>query len=140
MAGDEGTRTWSLPEELDMGFAVASFSLAVIVIGALGLARPDALMSFVRRFQTPVGIWMAAVLRVAFGIALWLAAPSSRTPAVLQILGVVSVLSGIALPLLGLSRFGAIVSWWERRSTSLQRVWSAVALAFGVFLLWAVTV
>lgn len=123
-----------------MGLVVSGFALAILVVGAMGLASPAALISFVRRWQTRSGIWAAAGFRIAFGVAAWSAAPSSRTPLVLQILGAVSVLSGIALPLLGLSRFAAIVSWWEDRSAGFKRVWSGVACAFGAFLLWSVTV
>ena len=123
-----------------MSFVVAGFSLAIMAIGALGLASPEALMAFVRRWQTPVGIWAAAGFRVAWGVAGWLAAPSARTPIVLQILGAVSVMSGIALPTVGLSRFAAIISWWERRSARFKRAWAGVACAFGGFLLWSVTV
>jgi hypothetical protein len=123
-----------------MGFVVSGFALAILVVGALGLASPEALMSFVRRWKAPLGIWMAAGIRVAFGIALWLAAPSSRVPAVLQILAAVAVMVGIALPLLGLSRFEAILSWWERRSVRFKRAWAGVACAFGGFLLWSVIV
>jgi hypothetical protein len=119
---------------------VSAFSLAILVIGALGLVKPGALLSFVRRWQTPLGISVAAAFRVTFGIALWLAAPPSRVPLVLQILGAVSVTSGMALLLLGLSRFAAIVSWWERRSAAFERLWAGVAFAFGGFLLWSVIV
>jgi hypothetical protein len=122
-----------------MSVVVAGLSLAIMAIGALGLASPEALMSLVRRWQTPLGIWVAAGFRIAFGVAVWLAAPSSRTPTVLQILGALSVMSGIALPLVGLSRFAAIVSWWERRSAGFKRTWAGVACAFGGFLLWSVT-
>jgi len=121
-----------------MSFVVAGFSLAILAIGVLGLASPDALMAFVRRWQTPLGIWIAAAFRVTFGVVFWLAAPSSRVPVLLKILGAVSVLSGVALPLLGLSRFEAIVSWWAGRSAVFKRMWAVVALAFGGFLLWAV--
>lgn len=123
-----------------MGFVVSGFALAILVVGALGLASPEALMSFVRRWQTPSGIWAAAGFRIAFGVAVWLAAPSSRVPAVLQVLSVVSVISGIALPLLGLSRFVAVLSWWEVRSAGFKRAWAGVACAFGGFLLWSVIV
>jgi len=123
-----------------MSFIVAGFSLGIMAIGALGLASPEALMSFVRRWQTPLGLWVAAGFRIAFGVAVWLAASSSRTPTVLQILAAVSVASGIALPLVGLSRFVAIISWWERRSAGVKRAWAGVACAFGGFLLWSVTV
>jgi hypothetical protein len=106
----------------------------------MGVASPAALRSFVRRWQTSSGIWAAAGVRVAFGVAAWSAAPASRTPVVLQVLGVVSIVSGIALPLLGPSRFAAVVSWWERRSVGFTRGWAGVACALGAFLLWSVIV
>ena len=123
-----------------MSFVVAGFSLGIMAIGALGLASPGALMAFVRRWQTPLGLWVAAGFRIVFGVAVWLAAPSSRFPIALQILGAVSVMSGMTLPLVGLSRFAAIVSWWERRSAAFKRTWAGVACAVGGFLLWSVTV
>jgi hypothetical protein len=123
-----------------MGFVVSGFALAILVVGAMGVASPAALMSFVRRWQTASGIWAAAGVRIAFGVAAWSAAPASRAPVVLQVLGAVSILSGIALPLLGLSRLAAVVSWWERRSVGFKRVWAGVACACGAFLLWSVIV
>lgn len=123
-----------------MSFVVSGFALFILVVGGLGLASPEALMSFVRRWQTPAGIWVAAGFRIAFGAAVWLAAPLSRAPVVLQLLAGVSVMSGIALPVLGLSRFAAIVSWWERRPAAFKRLWPGVACVFGGFLLWSVIV
>ena len=123
-----------------MGFVVSGLALAILVIGALGLASPDALTSFVRRWKTPLGVWIAAGARVAFGLALWSAAPSSRIPDALRVLAAVAVAAGLALPLLGLSRFAAILAWWERRSAGFKRAWAGAACAVGGFLLWSVTV
>lgn len=123
-----------------MGFIVSGFALAILIVGALGLVSPEALMSFVRRWQTPAGMWAAAGARLAFGVSVWFAAPSSRAPLALQLLGAVLVLSGMAFPLLGLSRLAAILSWWERRSAGFKRTWAGVAVVFGGFLLWSVTV
>jgi hypothetical protein len=123
-----------------MGFLASAFGLAIVVIGLLGVMRPDALLSFVRRWQTWPGVWTAAALRVAFGAALWLAAPSSRTPVALQVLGAVSLVSGVALPLLGVSGLAAIVRWWARQSATFRRAWAGVACAVGAFVLWSVIV
>jgi hypothetical protein len=123
-----------------MSFLVSAFGLAIVVIGMLGLVNPDALVSFVRRWQTWPGVWTAAALRVVFGVALWLTAPPSRTPVTLQVLGVVSLVSGAALPLLGVSGFAAIVVWWSRRPAAFRRVWAGVAGAVGGFVLWSVSV
>ena len=130
----------SRPEGLGVSVVVSGFALGILVVGALGLASPDALISFVRRWETPLGIWLAATIRVAFGIALWLAAPSSRVPPILQILAAIAVMAGLTLPLLGLSRFAAILSWWQRRSVRFRRAWAGVACAFGGFLLWSLIV
>ena len=123
-----------------MSFLVSGFGLLILVVGALGLASPQTLMSFIRRWQTPAGMWAAAGFRIAFGAAVWLAASASRVPLVLQILAAVSVMSGMALPVLGLSRLVVIVSWWERRPAGFKRLWAGVACAFGGFLLWSVIV
>ena len=122
-----------------MSFLVSAFGLAIVVIGLLGLVSPDALLSFVRRWQTWPGVWAAAAVRVGFGAALWLAAPASRTPVTLQILGVMALVSGAALPLLGVSGFSVIVVWWSRRSAAFKRVWAGVAGAVGGFVVWSVS-
>jgi hypothetical protein len=123
-----------------MDLLASAFGLAIAVIGLLGVVRPDALLSFIWRWQTWPGVWTAAALRVIFGAALWLTAPSSRTPVTLQILGVVSLVSGATLPLLGVSGFGAIVGWWARQSAAFRRAWAGVACAVGGFVLWSVIV
>ena len=123
-----------------MSLVISTFGVAIVAMGALGVASPGALATFARRWQTPLGMWTAAVLRVGLGVALWVAAPSSRTPAVFQFLGVLSIVSGVVLPFLGLSRVAAILTWWTGRSPVFQRTWAGAAVAFGGFLLWASTV
>lgn len=123
----------SLPAAL-----VLAFALAIAGLGAWGLVAPSALVAFVARWQTPTGIALGVALRLAFGVALLLAAPASRAPLALQLLGGFSVLAAAALPLVGTARMEAFVAWWTRRSDAFVRAWSAVALAFGVLLVVAV--
>jgi hypothetical protein len=113
-------------------------SIFVAGMGILGLTSPARMVSFVSRWQSKTGLWVAFIIRLAFGISLWLVAPASRAPGVLQVLAVVSVVSAIVLPLIGVSRFKSILSWWLGRSPGLMRVWLAVALVLGVFILWSV--
>jgi hypothetical protein len=117
---------------------VLVFALAIAGLGAWGLVAPPALIAFVSRWQTPAGIALGAGLRLAFGVALLLAAPGSRAPLALQLLGGLSVLAAAALPLVGSARMETFVAWWTRRSDAFVRAWSAVALAFGVLLVAAV--
>ena len=108
------------------------------VMGVLGLVSPAKMVSFVSRWQSKTGLWVAFIVRLAFGISLWLVALTSRAPVFLQVLAVVSVVSALVLPLIGVSRFKSILSWWSSRSPVFIRVWLAVAVVFGVFILWSV--
>ena len=66
------------------------------------------------------------------------AAPDSRAPTYLLILGAASVFSGLVTPFFGVRRFDAIVDWWRRRSEWVVRLWSAGVLLLGSSLVWAV--
>jgi len=117
---------------------VSVVSIFVASMGVLGLVSPAKMVSYVSRWQSKTGLWAASIIRLAFGISLWLVAPASRAPVVLQVLAVVSVVSALVLPLVGVSRFKSILSWWSSRSPVFIRVWLAVAVVFGVFILWSV--
>jgi len=117
---------------------VSVVSIFVAGMGVLGLASPTRMISFVSRWQSKTGLWVAFIIRLAFGISLWLVAPTSRAPVVLQVLAVVSVVSALVLPLLGVSRFKSFLSWWSSQSPAFMRVWLAVAVVLGVFILWSV--
>jgi hypothetical protein len=119
---------------------VAVVSIMVVCVGILGLISPAGVVDFIARWQSPAGLWTASIVRLVFGIALWLVAPSSRTPVVLKVVSVVSVASAVVLLLAGVSYFESILSWWFHQSTVFQRGWSAVAVAGGAFILWSVIV
>jgi len=113
-------------------------SLFVAALGALGVASPLRLLGVVRYFQTPAGLYFAAALRVVLGVALFFAAPTSRAPELLRILGVVSIVGGVITPFFGLERFRKLLDWWSARGSTFVRAWAAIALAFGLFLAYAV--
>jgi hypothetical protein len=116
---------------------VSVVSIFVAGMGILGLASPAKMVSFVSRWQSKTGLWIAFIVRLAFGVSLWFVAPASRTPLFFQVLAVVSMVSAFVLPWVGVSRLKSILSWWSSRSPGFIRVWSAVALAVGVFILWS---
>jgi hypothetical protein len=121
-----------------MALIVSLLSTLTLGIGVFGLISPAGMRSFVSRFRSRTGFWTAIVLRLVFGVALWRVAPASRAPAVLRALGVVSAASALALPLLGMPRFRAILSWWSRQSPVFVRAWLTAVVVVGAFILWSV--
>ncbi len=122
-----------------MGFIVIGLAVVFIGLGLWGLIAPASFLTFFTRWQTRGGLWAGAVLRLIFGVALWSVASSSRFPTTLQVLAVIFIVGGIALPFIGLARFKSMVAWWLKKPPSFIRVWAVVTLALGVFFVWAVT-
>ena len=112
-------------------------SLFVAALGALGVVSPTRLVSLVRYFQTPAGLYVAAALRVVLGVALFFSAPTSRAPEFMRILGVVIIVAGLITPLFGLTRFRRLIDWWLARGPALLRAWAAFAFGFGLLLAYA---
>lgn len=112
-------------------------SLFVAVLGAVGLASPSRLLGIVRSFQTPLGLYLAAALRLVLGTAIFFAAPASRAPELLRILGVVIVVAGVITPFFGLERFRKLLDWWSAQGPTFVRAWSGFAFALGLLLAYA---
>lgn len=112
-------------------------SAAVAVLGVVGIASPGQLLAIVKRFQTPNGLYAAMVIRLVFGLALFLAASGSREPEVLRILGIVIMVSGLITPAFGLERFRRLLDWWSAHGPGFIRAWAFFAMALGVYLIYA---
>ena len=113
-------------------------SLLVAALGAMGVVSPERLLGIVRRFESPAGLLAAAGFRVILGAVLFFAAPDSRAPGVVRILGVLIFAVGLITPLFGVRRFSRLLKWWSARSSLFTRAWAGFALAFGLLLAYAV--
>lgn len=58
--------------------AARIIGVLILVQGVVGLAAPGFFLPLIQQIQTPPTIYVAAVVRIAFGIVLVLAAPLSR--------------------------------------------------------------
>ena len=121
-----------------MALVVLVLSILVAVVGAVGLVVPASLLAIAGLFVTPVGLYAAAAFRLVLGTAVVVAAPTSRTPTTLRILGVVIIVGGLVTPLLGVERARMFVAWWATQGSAFLRAWAGVALVFGLFLAYAI--
>ena len=123
-----------------MPFAVeisGLLSVFILLLGAWGVLAPSRITDMVNRFASKSGLWFAAGIRLVLGLALWFAAPVSRAPMLLQVLGVIALVAAIVLPLMGVARFKALIDWWTKLSPTAMRLNCLLAVAFGGVILWA---
>ena len=111
-----------------------SLSFLVVALGTLGIVSPQTLVELVRRFLTPNGLFLAAVIRILFGMVYVFAAPNSRAPEFVRVIGVISIVAGVMTPLLRAEQHRKILAWWVDRGPFVLGVWSALALVLGLVL------
>jgi hypothetical protein len=112
--------------------------LLTSAFGAVGIASPSRFLGVVRNFQTPMGLYLAAALRVVLGVALFFAAPTSRALELILILGVVIIVRGVITPFFGVERLRRLLDRWSARGSAFLRGWAILALALGVSLAYAI--
>ncbi len=114
-------------------------SLLIVALGTLGLVSPQRVAALARRFLTPGGLYLAAAIRILFGLVFVFAAPIAGAPELVRVIGVISIVAGVMTPLLRVEQHRKVLDWWVARGPLFMRVWSAVALVLGCVLAYAVS-
>lgn len=119
--------------------AYAAFLIGVLIVfqGLVGILIPQTFMELVAEFQYPPVIYIAALIRVAFGLVLCFEAPASRAPVLLQVLGAFIVIGGMLTPFFGMHFAHVILGWWSNGGVAMVRGWAVLALVLGGFITWA---
>ena len=112
--------------------------LAIAALGVLGIAGPATLLEFGASLLTPTALYLVAGVRVLFGVLLLLVASASRLPKTLRAFGVVIVIAGLLTPLLGAERAAAAFNQLSIQGPMVIRAVSVAALAFGLFVVYAI--
>ena len=121
-----------------MALVALFIGLFIAGLGMLGIVAPEAFLRSVAFFQVPPAIYLAAVNRTLIGIVLVRAAPASRAPKVLRVLGFVIAIGGLLTPFIGIWVGDAIIDWWSAWGTAMVRVWGGAGAASGAFIIYAV--
>lgn len=128
----------NVPHALSTAVVALLIGLLIAAEGLMGLVEPQAFQSMVRFFQVPPVLYVAAVIRVFIGVALVRAAPASRTPRVLRVLGVLVAIGGLLSPFVGAKAASVILGWWTAGGPAVVRSWAGLALLLGIIILYAV--
>ncbi len=116
----------------------ALLGLLIIVAGIVVIARPSRVGDIADRMLTTSAIKAGAILgRIAIGILLLLAAPDTRLPTFMTILGFLSIIGGVALAIMKEAWVNGLVGWWANQSKTILRVWGVLIALFGSVIVYA---
>src|SRR5580765_6412879 len=103
----------------------------VIAAGVAAILAPVAILGLRSLAATTGALLVFGALRVAIGLALFLAAPASRAPRTLKAAGAVLILAGLATPLFGVERTRAVLAWEAVQGPWLIRLSGAIVVVLG---------
>lgn len=110
---------------------------ALVIAGSvISCAAPDLRLALERSVITPGGLDVIAGLRIAIGLVFVIAAPASRAPRTLRVLGVIVIIAGLMTPWFGVARSRAVLDWLASAGPLLIRLDAAVGMALGGFLVY----
>ena len=118
---------------------VVLFGVVIISFSAFAIVNPDFMRRTVGYWVTPARLTVATVLRLALGTALLIVAAEARLPVVARGLGLLTIAGGLIIPVLGVQRIRALAERRIAASDLSQRLFGAMAGAFGALMIYAVT-
>ena len=111
--------------------------LLMVGLGAMGLLVPADFLAMVNAMQDAPGIYIAAAIRIVSGLVIFFAAPTSRMPRTLRIIGAVIFIGGVLTPFFGTWLVHVIRDAWTLGGPVAVRAWGAIAMMLGAFVFWA---
>jgi len=109
--------------------------IVALLAGILGVAWPLEFIRFGYRINTSLGLCAIGVLRIVLGLILFLAAPGSRTPTTMRLLGGFLIVDGLVAPFIGIKHAKDILDWWIEKGASVIRLPFCLDILIGVFVI-----
>ncbi len=119
-----------------MAIIVTILGVVLCAIGLIGTVQPRRLVAVVEHWSSPARYRTAVLIRFLLAVILVRAAPTSRLPDVVLILGAVTFVAAVALLLMGRARLDALVGWWLARPGTIRPA-AIFAAALGALLVYA---
>ena len=116
-----------------LGLAIGAL---VILVSALSFAVPDLRLALEESVLTPTGLYAIAGVRIAIGLVFVFAAPASRAPRTLRVLGFIVIIAGLSTPWFGVARSRAVVDWLASVGPWSLRLAAGVGMAIGAFIVY----
>ena len=120
-----------------MATLVSLVGLALVFVGIFGIVSPQRLAATVQAWSAQARFLGAVAIRLFIGIAFLIAAPDTRFPTTILVLGIIALVAAVALIVAGSKRVDTMIQWWFRQPAGFTRAWSILAVLLGGALVYA---
>ena len=109
----------------------------IALAGLIVIALPSGVLSVAAHPVSPLQLYVSAAIRVALGVLFLAVAGASRAPRLLQVVGIIALIAGVATVWLGVGRAQQIADWTSHQGLGVVRLLGIAPLALGVAIVYA---
>lgn len=121
-----------------MELSIILFGVLIVAAGIGMLIKPELIFDFLKQESDNVQLhYFAIAIRVIIGILLIFFAETSDYPVIIEAIGWFAIIAAIALVLIGHENFQKLIEWAVTFLKPYHRVGGFLAVAFGIFLIYA---
>ena len=114
------------------------FGALTLLAGIVIVINPEVIFGFLRNNLDKLVLHiLAVVIRIVLGALLIYQSNISKFPLVIEVIGWLSIVAAIFLAVMGRRNFNRLMSWALSLVKPIGRVGGVLAVAFGVFLIYA---
>ncbi|MDP6437647.1 MAG: hypothetical protein QF790_10170 [Gammaproteobacteria bacterium] len=121
-----------------MHYIVVAFGILILLTGLILLVSPNPVFGLMQRYSDSSGLYLLAIIiRAILGIALINFSEASKFPAILLVLGWLSLAAAVVIGAIGQSKFKQLVIWGLSLVPKFGRIGGLLACLFGGFIIYA---
>ncbi|MDO8303454.1 MAG: hypothetical protein Q7T18_09450 [Sedimentisphaerales bacterium] len=120
-----------------MQLIIKFIGVAIIVQTCVFLLRIDLLRELLKFFARGNRIYFIAAIRIAVAVLLLIGATQCRRMWIIVAIGIVLLLSGIAIFTLNSATFKKILTWYQQRADLFLRLLAVIGIVFGSLIVYA---
>ncbi len=120
-----------------MAYVVSIFGVLITLIGLIGIVVPRYFIEVIGNWKSESRFIAAVGIRMVMGVICLSAAPASRMPVVVQVIGIIAIVAAASALLVGRERLDRLIDWWLERPPIIVRMSAAFAAGFGILMVFA---
>lgn len=122
-----------------MTYIILLFGIFLIISGIILIIRPGLIIGQLIKHQDSFSLHFWAVsLRIGIGVACIAGAIETKYPLIMLFFGWLSIISALALGVMGRKSFKHLINWTIRMTSWFQRLMGFLAFLLGFFFIYAV--
>lgn len=123
-----------------MNIIVFLVGLLISLMSIFFILNPSFYTRFFEKYWDKEWLVWAVIFRLAIGTIFILSSSDTRFPHFVFWLGILTLISGITLPIVGKERVKKIFKRWLDKPKFVQIIWTLSALIFGLFIIYSANI